>query len=74
MVPQRNLLFNHCEVASKAVLDHFSRFVNLSQQLHMHAILGGGGGGGSTGSQKKGGGLLPTLFHPKEIVASLTVV
>ena len=35
------------------ILDHFSRFVSPSLQLHMYAMLGGGGGGGGgTGSQK----------------------
>ena len=65
MVPQRNFLFNHCEVASKAVLDHFSRFVNLSQQLHMHAILGGGGGV-QLGHKRRGGGYSLLCFIPKK--------
>ena len=41
---ERFCFFNLHKVVSEAILDHFSRFVNTSLQLHMHAMPGGGGG------------------------------
>ena len=33
MLPQRKFAFYVCKVVSEAILDHFSRFVNIPLQL-----------------------------------------
>ena len=41
MLPQRKFAFSkRYKVASEAISDHFSSLVNLSLQLHMHAMQG----------------------------------
>ena len=50
MSPRENLLYKLYKVASEAILENFSRFVNTTAT---HARYDGGRGrGGSTGSQK----------------------